>query len=80
MRAFALYVMTSTGSVLGMGMILGIGLHFCLDLWQYRSDEQKFNLHFFWQIKRKLVAREITYLVVSFSLFFLLLSMLMIQP
>jgi hypothetical protein len=75
----ALYVMTSTGSVLGMGMILGIGLHFCLDFWSYRQNHEKFNHHFFWQMKRKLEEKEITYLVIIFSLFFLLLSMLAIK-
>ncbi len=77
--ALAIYVITSTGSVLGIGLILGIGLHFCLDFWRYRRDEERFHKHFLWQLKRKLTDKEMTYLVISFTLFFLLLSMLVIR-
>lgn len=75
----AIYILTSTGSVVGMGLILGIGLHFCLDFWRYRQNEVRFHQQFLWQLKKTLAQQEITYLVVGFSLFFILLSMLAIR-
>lgn len=75
----AIYVLTSTGSVIGIGLILGIGLHLCIDLWRYQKDEQKFRQEFLWQLKQQLSKQQINYLVIGFSLFFLLLSFLVIR-
>ena len=77
--ALAIYVTTSTGSALGVGLVLGIGLHFCIDFWRYRQDEVAFHQHFLWQLKRKFADKEITYGVISFSIFFLLLSLLVMR-
>jgi hypothetical protein len=77
--ALAIYVITSTGSVLGAGLILGIGLHFCLDFWRYRQDENAFHRHFLWQLKKKIIDNEVTYLVISFTIFFVLISLMVIK-
>lgn len=39
----AFFVITSTGSTLGVGMILGLGLRYCLDIVRYWQNIQGFN-------------------------------------
>jgi hypothetical protein len=77
--AMAIFVLTSTGSILGSGIILGIGLHFCFDFLRYRQDIHRFHQHFLWQLKKKLGEQEITALVASFCVFFIILSLLVIK-
>ncbi len=77
--AVAIFVLTSTGSILGIGLVLGIGFHFCVDFIRYRSDLEKFNRHFLWQVKRKFAQQEVLSLVISFCLFFALLSLLVLK-
>jgi hypothetical protein len=77
--ALAIFVLTSTGSVLGAGLVLGIGLHFCLDFFIYRKDVRQFRKHFLWQIKRELSEQEISTLLWSFVTFFILLSLLVLK-
>lgn len=76
--ALALYVLTSTGSHLGMGVILGLGLHYCIDLWQYRRDLTAFHKHFLWQVQRDLAEHEVFAIVAGFTLFFVLLCLLVL--
>jgi len=75
----ALYVLTSTGSIFGSGIVLGIGLHFCLDLLNYRRDLEKFHQHFLWQLKRRFSEREVLIMVGVFCTYFVLLSMLVLK-
>lgn len=77
--ATAIFMLTSTGSVIGAGIILGIGLHFCFDFLLYRRDMQKFHEHFLWQIKRQFADTEVNAIVGAFCAFFILLSFLVIK-
>jgi hypothetical protein len=74
----SLYVLTSTGSILGMGLILGIGLHFCLDFWWYKRDTTQFDDFFLWQLKKKLQPQEINYVVYGFTTFFAVMTILVL--
>jgi hypothetical protein len=77
--AVAIFVLTSTGSILGIGLVLGIGFHFCMDFIRYRKDLEKFNSHFLWQVKRKFAKQEVVSLIISFCLFFALISLLVLK-
>lgn len=74
--ATALFVITSTGSVIGTGIILGVGLHYCFDFWQYRKNLESLHQHFLWQFRRKLAEREVTSFFLAMCAFFVLLSLL----
>lgn len=76
--ALAVYVLTSTTSVLGVGVVLGLGLHFCVDFWMYRSDPAAFQRHFLWQIQWQFQPIEITTVAVSFTAFLLFLCLLFV--
>ena len=72
----ALFVVTSTGSVLGEGVVLGIGLHYCFDFFLYRRNLELLHQHFLWQLKRRLAEQEVTALFFSMCTFFVLLTLL----
>jgi hypothetical protein len=75
----ALFVLTSTGSYFGMGLVLGLGLHYCYDFIQYRRDLTKFHDHFLWQVKRPFSKIEINSMIAVFIIFFTLISLLMFR-
>ena len=75
--ATALFMLTSSGSFVGMGMVLGIGLHFCIDFTRYQKDSEKFHRHFLWQLKRRLSDQELRMLVASSWGVLLLLTLMM---
>ncbi len=77
--ATAIFILTSTGSVLGMGVVLGIGLHYCFDLIRYSRNAELFRKHFFWQLKKGLADREILAVVTAFCIFFIILSLLVLR-
>src|SRR5258708_1940835 len=57
--ATALFVITSTGSVIGTGIILGIGLHYCFDFYVYQRNLDLLHKHFLWQIKKQFEQQEV---------------------
>lgn len=73
-----LFVLTSTGSVFGIGMMLGLGLHYTCDFWRYSRDTERFTKQYFWQVKRSFTAREIRAFVVGWTVFFIVLSLLVV--
>ena len=74
--ATALFVITSTGSTLGIGIILGVGLHYCFDFVRYRKNLELLHRHFLWQLKRQLADQEVTSLFMVVCISFLLLTVL----
>ena len=73
-----IFVLTSTGSVFGIGMMLGIGLHYTFDFWRYSQDTQRFVRHYFWQVKRSFTSRDVRVFVVSWTIIFTLVSLLVL--
>ncbi len=68
----SLFVHTSSGSVLGSGLVFAIGLTIASELFAFRSDIQSFQPHFLFQLKRQLSAQEIKQVVwsaIGFMLF-----------
>ncbi len=68
----AFFVLTSTGSLLGSGLVMSMNLHLLKDEWH--SFLAKGEIGFlFWQIKKKIDRdSQRVYLIVATSLFFLL--------
>lgn len=77
--ALAVYVVTSSNSVFGIGFVLGIGLHYCLDLILYHTNQQFFEEQFLWQIKRKFKSSEIKWLIAGFLFYFVMLTFLTLR-
>lgn len=73
----AFFVLTSTGSLFGSGLVMSMNLHLLKDEWQCFLEEGKLDW-LFWQIKRKVdrQAQRVYLLIVTF--FFVLLSLLLL--
>jgi len=72
-----IFIVTSTGSEIGIGLFLGIITTLLIELIIYRNSTDLFHSRFLSQLKRRLSAQEIKYFVASFSiltLIFVLLS------
>ena len=68
----SLFLHTSSGSVLGSGLVFAIGLTIASELFAFRLDDQSFQHRFLFQLKRQLSAQEITRVVwsaIGFMLF-----------
>lgn len=57
------FVITSTGSALGSGIVVGICLQISLTLYQFQSDHLAITTKFFNQLQRNPTKKEIQYLV-----------------
>jgi len=77
--AVAIYVVTSSNNIFGIGFVLGIGLHYCLDLLMYHTNSEFFSIQFLWQMKRKFSATEIKWLVAGFIFYFVMLTLLTLR-
>lgn len=73
----AFFVLTSTGSLTGLGLVMSMNLHLLKDEWQCFLEEGRIDW-LFWQIKREVDKRgqKIYLLIVTF--FFLLLTRLLL--
>lgn len=71
----AFFSLTSSLSVFGKGVVMGIMWHILWDSWRLqRINPEKLNYRLFWQIKRKFSREEQMAVLGSLSLIFLLLS------
>lgn len=62
-----LFVVSSTASKIGIGLILGIMTSLFLELLEYSKDNGAFHERFLFQLKRKLNDQEVDYLVAIFG-------------
>lgn len=76
--ALTVFVLTSTGSVFGIGLMLGMGLHYTYDFWRYSRQPDQFQRHFWWQIRRHFTARQVQTFVWAWTFFFVILSFLVL--
>jgi len=74
----AFYVITSTGSLIAVGMIMGIGLYLLYELLSHLKDLEKLKLWLFWPIKRAVTDTETQVAVYGFAFLFVLLSLLLV--
>lgn len=70
----ALFVVTSSGSYIGTGMIFGIGLTLLSELFALRNTSDTFHHKFLFQLKRQLAPLEIQRLVQAFGVVMLVLT------
>jgi hypothetical protein len=76
---FGFYVLTSTGSLLAIGLLLGIGLHLLIDIGRLRTNREALVQQLFWPIKRTISEIELKSVVGIYILVFLLFSVSMIR-
>ena len=62
-----LFIVSSTGSKLGIGLFLGIITVLLLELILYKENADFFHSRFMFQLKRKLSSKEIDFFVASFG-------------
>ena len=70
------FIITSTGSELGVGLFLGIITTLLFELIRYRSSVGNFHTRFLFQLKRKLSIQEINFFVTSFGILTLIFVLL----
>ena len=74
----SIFVLTSTGSLIGTGLIFGLGLHLVADFFSYAQNPQEFKRHFLWQIKREVSDTEVRNLQYFALIFFIFLTFLFV--
>jgi len=77
--AITIYVVTSSTNVLGVGLVLGIGLRYCLDLLVYRVHVELLTEQFLWQIKHVFKQTEVNFLIGGFFFYFMTLTFLVLR-
>ncbi len=73
-----LFVVTSTGSALGGGIMMSLILGIVLELWEYRPLPKEFQQRFLSQMKIDIGAKDIRRIVYAATAFFLFLNFLTI--
>ena len=74
----ALFVLTSTGSVLGIGIILGMGLRYTLDFWSVKNQPELFVHQFLWQVRHQFTKQHVERIIVGWTIAFTVLSLLVV--
>ena len=65
--ALSIFIITSSGNMFGVGIILGIGLQLALELIETRQHYDLFHSNFLFQIKRKFSPLETSWVVWGFT-------------
>ena len=65
----SIFMITSSGNLIGIGMILGIGTTLAIELWQDMSQLELFQKKYLFQLKRNFSLLEAQRLVYAFSVF-----------
>lgn len=73
-----LFVITSTGSALGGGLMMGLLLGLIFEMWEYRRLPQIFKHRFLSQLKTDVSSSDISWIVYGATVFFLFLNLLVI--
>lgn len=68
------FMVTSTGSMLGVGIVLGIGVQLALEYHRLRHDAEQFHQTFLFQLKRRMLATEISRLLLIFNAVLVVMS------
>lgn len=67
--ALAIFMVTSSGTLLGVGIILGIGITIAVEMWKAKVDSELFHRTFLFQVKRQLSPLELQRVTWGFSAF-----------
>ena len=71
------YVITSSGSMLASGLVMGIGLHLLYEIYEDWGSWDKIIAWMFWQIKRPVTQKEAKIAMGVFGLCFLVFSLML---
>lgn len=74
----ALYVITSTGSAIATGLVMGIGLNLVIDGTIGLKNPAQLKWWLFWPIKRDFSDKEAKVVVIVFTSLFFLLSLMLV--
>lgn len=72
----SIFMLTSTGSIVGMGLILGLNLVVIIEIWQLASNEEIFNQFFLQRVKKQITLSEIQIIKIVALIYFLILLFL----
>jgi len=72
----SIFMLTSTGSLAGMGLIMAINLVVLIEIWQLASQRESFNQYFLQGLKKQITLSEIKVIKIVSSIYFLLLLFL----
>lgn len=61
------FIVTSTGSLLGVGMVFGIGVQLVIEYFEARGNPEYFHKKFLFQLKRQLSSEEIARMILIFA-------------
>lgn len=64
--ALSIFMVTSSGNLLGVGIVLGIGITIATEMWETKTDSDFFHRKFLFQVKRQLSPLELQRLVWGF--------------
>lgn len=67
--ALALFMVTSSGNLLGVGIILALGTTIATEMWEASKNIEYFHKKFLFQVKRQLSPIELNRLTLGFTLF-----------
>lgn len=70
-----LFVITSSGSSLGMGIVLGIGAILCTELWWWRQHIEILNGRFYAHAAKPLTLNEFTWLTRFLAVFLAIMTL-----
>jgi uncharacterized membrane-anchored protein YhcB (DUF1043 family) len=70
----SLFVVTSTGSALGIGFVLGMILGLIIEMWMLRNSSDRFRRRFLRQLKIEMSPERISLLVLGSTAFFIILN------
>jgi hypothetical protein len=74
----AVFVLTSTGSVLGVGIILGMGLRYVIDFWNVRKQPEVFVHQFLWQVRHQFTKQQVNFIIAGWMFGFAMLTLLVL--
>ncbi len=74
----SIFIVTSTGSLIGSGLIMGLILGLTVEVWQLHQQTVLFNQRFLTQMKLKLNEQQIMILLTGMCAYFVLLNLLIL--
>lgn len=76
MLPVTLFVVTSSGSPLGMGLVLAMGAIICSELWWWRNNLEVLNNRFYVKTDKNLTHTEFTWITRFLTIFFMVMAIL----
>ncbi|MFA6814411.1 MAG: hypothetical protein GX943_03515 [Candidatus Pacebacteria bacterium] len=73
----SIFMLSSTGSLAGMGLIMAINLVVIIEIWQLAPKQKVFNQYFLQGVKKQIALSEIKIIKMAVLIYFLLLLFLL---